>query len=409
MSRLNRRLATCAFSASIAFVCSHSAALAMEPPPSFDAATVLGNQVRGSNYEVLNPVVSDGLVQIFTVKTEYGRITVAGRELLQRRLGELAALAALEQMSQSELFKNALAKSATSPLRIGRDLLRDPFATVEQSVSGVAQAFGRVRAGLSNPGSDPDGVAASALGVSSAKRQLAVELGVDPYTDFLQLSRKLDEVAATVAFGGLAPKAAFSVIGGAAGIALSYSSTAEGVRGLVRDRTPAQLVELNRERLRAMGFSDRTMQNFLESDFYTPADQIRLVEALNSLGRVKNRAVYVDRAATVHSRDLAYFLVRRAEMIASYQRSSGGMITQFVSANGFPVNILADGRALIVAPIDELSWSETPLQAMAAISSGLNSEAKPRPVELRITGNATAAAKSGLQGMGWTILEGYRP
>lgn len=85
------------------------------------------------------------------------------------------------------------------------------------------------------------------------------------------------------------------------------------------------------------------------------------------------------------------------------------MITQFVSANGFPVNILADGRALIVAPIDELSWSETPLQAMAAISSGLNSEAKPRPVELRITGNATAAAKSGLQGMGWTILEGYRP
>lgn len=384
-----------------------STAIAIEAPPNSAAATLLGDKARGSNYEVLDPVVSDGLVQIFSVKSRYGRFSVAGRELLQRRLGELAALAALEQMSQSELFTNSLAKSAASPLRVGRDLFRNPFGTVEQAVSGVTQAFDQVKAGLSNPGSDPDGVAASALGVSSAKRQLAAELGVDPYTDFRPLSEKLDDVATTIALGGLAPKAAFSAMGGGAGAALSYSNSAEGVRALVRDKTPAQLDELNRQRLRAMGVSDRTVQKFLENDFYTPADRTRLADALTRLGQVKNRAIFVDRAADAQSRDLAYFLVRRAEMIAGYQQRSGGMIIQFVSANGFPVNILADSRALIIAPIDELSWSETPLKSMAAISNGL-SGAKPRPVELHISGRVTPAAKTGLQSMGWTVNEGYK-
>jgi len=171
-------------SATLALIVSQSAAFAIEQPPTSAAADVLGQQAVGSNYEVLDPVVSDGLVQIFSVNSRYGRFSVAGRQLLQRRLGELAALAALEQMSQSELFTNALAKSATSPLRLGRDLLRNPFGTIEQSVSGVTQAFGQVKASISNPGSDPDGMAAGALGVSSAKRQIAAELGVDPYTDF---------------------------------------------------------------------------------------------------------------------------------------------------------------------------------------------------------------------------------
>ena len=61
-------------------------------------------------------------------------------------------------------------------------------------------------------------------------------------------------------------------------------------------------------------------------------------------------------------------------MIANYQRANGGMVVEFASANGFPVNLLADGRALILAPIDLLSWSETPLQALAAISTGVARE-----------------------------------
>jgi hypothetical protein len=281
--------------------------------------------------------------------------------------------------------------------------LKNPFGTVEQTVSGVSDAFGKIGSGLSNPGADPDGLAASAIGVSSAKRQLAAELDVDPYTDFKPLADKLNDVATTIALGGLGPKAAFSLIGGGVGMAISYSSTAEDVRNLVRDKTPSQLFEHNAQLLRAMGVSDRTAAAFLDNDFYTLTDQTRIVTALHALGKVANRSVFIERAAGVHARDLAFFLVRRSEMIADYQRASGGQIVGFVSAGGFPVNIRADGRALMIAPIDLLAWSATPLQALAAISSALRSEGRGEAVELHISGTVTPRAQSALQSMGWTV------
>jgi hypothetical protein len=391
--------------AGLAIIGQAAAGDGMENPPTSEAARILGSAVRGENYEVSPVVPSDGFLQIFTVNSKVGRFTVGGREFLNRRIKELNALAALNKMSQSDLFSQSLVKSATSPVKFGFDLLRDPFGTVDQTVTGVTSAFGQIGAGISNPNADPDGLAASAIGVSSAKRQLAAQLDVDPYTDFKPLSDKLTDVATTMALGGIGPKAAFSLIGGGAGMALSYSSTADGVRDLVRDKTPAQLVELNAKRLRAMGADEKTTQAFLGNEFFTIVDQTRIVEALQNLGKVTGRAAYVERAAGAHSRDLAFFLVRRAELIADYQRASGGTIVQFVSAKGFPLNKLADGRVIMIAPIDLLSWSATPVQALAAITSGLSASGKSVPVELRITGSATPKARESLKGLNWTVTE----
>lgn len=378
---------------------------AIEAPPTANASAVLGAAAAGTNYQVAPLVRSDGFLEIFTVQSSVGTFTVSGRQLLNRRINELHAIAALDKLSKTDLFAQSLVKSAASPVKFGIDLLRNPFGTVEQTVSGVTDAFGKIGASAANPGGDPDNLAASAIGVSTAKRQLAAKLNVDPYTDFKPLSDKLNDIATTMALGGLGPKAAFSLIGGGVGMALSYSSTADGVRDLVRDKTPAQLIEINTQRLRAMGIDDRTAHAFLASDFYTITDQTRLIEALRQLGSVGNRSVFVERAAAVNARDLAFFLVRRAEMIADYQKANGGAIKQFVSANGFPVNTLANGHALIIAPIDLLAWSPTPLQALAAISSGLRANGKDNKVELRISGSATPAARVALKGMGWTISE----
>ena len=378
---------------------------AIETPPTAKASVVLGEMAKGVNYEVAPLVRSDGFLEIFTVQSSVGTFTVSGRQLLKRRINELNAIAALDKLSKTDLFTQSLVKSAASPVKFGMDFLRNPFGTVDQTVSGVTDAFGKIGAGAANPGGDPDGLAASAIGVSTAKRQLAAQLNVDPYTDFKPLSDKLNDIATTMALGGLGPKAAFSLIGGGVGMALSYSSTADGVRDLVRDKTPAQLIQINTQRLQAMGVDDRTAHAFLANEFYTITDQTRLIEALRQLGNVDNRTVYVERAADVNARDLAFFLVRRAEMIADYQKANSGAITKFVSANGFPVNILANGGAIIIAPIDLLAWSPTPLQALAAVSSGLRADGKDRTVELRISGSATPSARLALKGMGWTVWE----
>lgn len=377
----------------------------IETPPTTNASAALGALASGSNYKVAPLVRSDGFLEIFTVQSTVGTFAVSGRQLLNRRINELNAVAALDKLSKTDLFTQSLVKSAASPVKFGIDLLHNPFGTIDQTVSGVTDAFGKIGAGAANPGGDPDGLAASAIGVSTAKRQLAAKLDVDPYTDFKPLSDKLNDISTTMALGGLGPKAAFSLIGGGVGMALSYSSTADGVRDLVRDKTPAQLIEINTQRLRAMGVVDRTAHAFLANDFYTITDQTRLIEALRQLGNVGNRTVFVERAADANARDLAFFLVRRAEMIADFQKTSGGAIKQFVSANGFPVNILANGHATIIAPIDLLAWSPTPLQALAAVSSGLRADGKDKKIELRISGSATPAARVALNGMGWTVWE----
>lgn len=399
---LAQRLLGCFFVVTL-FATLANANDGIEAPPKASAEQVLGALARGDNYTVASPVLSDGLIQIFTVDSKVGRFIVHGRQLLDRRIRELQALAALDRMSSSEMFAKSAVKSATSPVKFGLDLLKNPFGTIQQTASGVSDAFGKVGSALSNPGSDPDGIAASAIGVGTAKRLLAAELGVDPYTDFKPLSDRLNDVATTMALGGLGPKAAFSLIGGGAGVAVSYTSTADGVRSLIRDKTPSQLVEQNAQRLRAMGVDDATVHAFIGNHFYTLADQTRIVEALYGLGKVANRSVFVERAAGVYARDLAYFLVRRSEMIAEYQRGNSGLIADFVSAGGFPVNIRTDGRPVVIAPIDSLAWSATPLQAFAAISSALKTEGRGEVVELHITGIVTPRAQSSLQSMGWTV------
>lgn len=308
-----------------------------EPPPTASARAILGDRVEGSNYRVEEEVTSNGFIDIFTLVTDYGRFAVYGRALLDRRLGELGAIEAIGKISKSEAFGNALAQSATAPVRLAADTVRNPVKTVKQTLTGVGAFFDRAASGLRNVGSDPDSVVDSALGVSAAKRQIAYELGVDPYTDFKPLATRLEELARATAAGGLLPRAAFSALGGVLGTALSSTSTAEGVRVLVRDKTPAQLKDLNRARLKQMGIGKAAISRFLNNELYTPADKTALVSALHSMKGMTNRGLYIERAAQSKRRDLAFFQVRRAELIAGYQQSTGA-IARFVSLSGIPLN-----------------------------------------------------------------------
>jgi hypothetical protein len=374
-----------------------------ETPPTVSASAILGDKVGGPNYYVDDIVRSDGFLQVFTIVTDYGRFSVQGRALLDRRLGELRAIVAIERISKSKAFANALATSAIAPVRLAVETVKSPVKTVKQTLSGVASFFDRAASGLRNVGSDPDSFVESALGVSAAKRQIANELGVDPYTDFKPLATRLDELARAIAAGGLLPKAAFTAVGGAAGTALSSTSTAEGVRVLVRDKTPAQLQDLNRARLKEMGVGKAAAGRFLNNALYTPADKVALVAALHSLKGVQNRGLYIDRAAQAKRRDLAFFLVWRAEHIVQYQRSTGA-IARFVSLGGIQLNQLKDGRILAVMPFDQLALTEEVSRTFNTVTEDMRRLESPAG-ELRITGQVTKKARQRLGELGWTVAE----
>jgi hypothetical protein len=370
---------------------------AFEAPPVTKAEQILGPEATGPNYRVDPEVRSDGLLHLFTIHTAFGSFEVAGDDLVRTRIRELGALRKLQAMSETDVFAKSLGEAAAAPLKYGADLLTDPAATLKKSVSGVANLFGRVSAGLSNSKANRDNVLTSILGVDSARRALAVQLGVDPYTDFPPLASKLNDVASAAAFGGLTVKGLMMVIPGGAGVAVSSASTVDTVRATLLEKTSAQIAESVMAGLLKARVPRATAERLVQNRMYTPADLLILSKALASL-KAQNTALFVARAAGAATREEAVFQRRRAELLASNANSMG--IGPFVDVAGFPLNRLKDGRLLALFPLDEVAWTEGVAGAFSRMAEAASGEASS-PV-LAVTGTLTTLADAEVARAGWS-------
>ena len=378
-----------------------------ETPRSSDPVKILGARAAGPDYRVEAPVHSDGLLRIYTLNTAYGKFYISGDTLLAIRLQELAAVRKLDKISQSKAFADGFKKAVGKPFKFVGSLLTRPGKTVAQTVSGVGQLFGRIGSGIAQPGSDPDGMIKSLTGASSNKREMAFKLGVDPYSDFPPLAERLDSISKGLALGGLTVAAATAFIGGAAGQVVSAVTTSSSVRALIRDKTPAQLRIINKRRLTSMGVTDATIERFFKNQFFTPTDQTELVAALERLRGVKGREIFVSRATQTSTRDVVFFHIRRAQLLADYH-SRKGAIAGFVSAGGIPITSLRNGNILALFPIDELTWTEGVARTAEYVTRDLNQKRSGAGRELIITGQATPLSKKSFEKLGWRVTQNYR-
>jgi hypothetical protein len=389
---------------------SSAAALAQtEAPPSFNAAQLSGIRRIGPNYTIENPVRSDGLLRDYVLKTPYGEIAVRGDQMLKMRLNELHALSLLEQVSGSQSFAKALAQAGLNPLKYTGQLIINPLGTVKNTFAGVGAMFERIGSGLRNAGKTPDKPLAGVLGVTSERRQLAATYGVDPYTDLPPLDAKLKQLSEAAALGGLTVTGALLAVPGAAGIVVSNLNTADklnnvGIDDLARQYTAAQILDINRKLLARMGVPPELSERLLANPNYTPIDMATMVAALDSMRGVEDRAVFVKRAAGANHRFTAYFIRRRAELLADDYHRHGGYV-RFVSLAGYPFVLTRDRRIVMLAPIDALSWTAVTARGFGEVTAARRHIAPKAHGEIRITGEATALAKRKLKAEGWTVLD----
>ena len=385
----------------------------VEQPPSFNAAQVPGIKRVGENYTVRNPVKSDGILRIYVLATPYGDITVMGDEMLRMRINELNALAALEKVSNSESFGKALAEAGLSPIKFAGGLITNPVGTVQNTMAGVGNFFGRMSSGMANSGKTPDDAMSSLFGVTDQRRLLAAAYGVDPYTDLAPLAEKLQVLSQAAATGGLVVTGALMVVPGGAGIIVSNLSTANklndlGLEEVARKYTASQILDINRDLLKKMGVDDELSNKLLSNTNYTPLDMAAMVAALDSMSAVRDRDVFVARAAAADGRAIAYVMRRTAELMADDYRKRGGYL-RFVSLAAFPYVVTRDGRVTALLPIDALSWTRDTAVGFTQVSNERKRVAPNARGELRITGTATAMAKERLKAEGWTVLERQKP
>jgi hypothetical protein len=379
-----------------------AAAAVIEAPKPQTAQKYLGAKVSGPNYTVKPTVRSDGVMRIFEVDTSYGKFTFDGVEFTKLRLHELEAAAAIEKMSQSEAFGQAFGRAALGPIKFGADLLTKPADTVERSLSGIGNMLDRVGAGLSNTRADRDNVMESLLGVSDTQRQLAVDLDVDPYTDFPPLAERLKQMAGAMAGGGLPVRAGLALVPGGVGIAVSSVASVDTAKDSLRNKSAAQVIAEAKSTLASIGIPPETIDRLVENRNYTPADLLIMARALKRLG-AENTAIFVDKAAGAGSRNVAFYHRRRAQILAARSNELGLM--SFVSVGGQPVNVSRNGTIVAAFTFDDIVWTDIQQKTFAAATAQIRQIRPGSTPVLAATGTITPLADTEIKKLGWKIVQ----
>jgi hypothetical protein len=279
--------------ATLVFAAAASAPSSLvETAGEVNAITALGTKVKGANWTITGNVRGDGFAKIYAFETPYGHFQVNGERRMNERLQELKALQALEEMSDTDTFADAVANAGLSPVRFGRDLVLDPVETTGNLISGIGNLFDRAVIEVEHSGASRDSFVESVAGVKKAMRELAFQLKVDPYTDFTALRDGLEDVARVMAAGDLSISAAISTIPGGAGIAVSATSRASTLANPIRDKSSAEIAAIVIAKLKARGIDDKVIKAFVRNEAFSPGDLYAIAESLEKLN-AENSSAYV--------------------------------------------------------------------------------------------------------------------
>jgi hypothetical protein len=374
-----------------------------ERAPSYDPTAVLGGAAAGWNYVVMSPVSSDGMLRHYRLRTRWGEFEAIGDQLMAARIKELNALHALDEADTKKSFGQGVLKAGMAPVVFAGHMIVHPVDTTQNTAAGIGQFVDDIRSGFNNMGKSRDDTVESLIGEAREKRLIATGLGVDPYTDFQPLAYRLNELAGAAAAGHLAVSVGMMAAPGMAGLAVSNASTAGDLSDSTKDFSDTALMDMNRDKLARLGVDGAAADSLFTNRNYTPGDVTAMVEALTSLNGVGNIGPTVAGAAGAGSRGAAYFIRRRMEVIAAWQRHNKTIIS-FVGDDGvmFPLARTASGGIVGVYPIDVLSWTPGTAQTVDAMTAAAQKEGATSKT-LVITGAATPLAKARVSARGWTL------
>ena len=401
-------------------------AFAQEPyegPAAVKAADVLpAGLVKGQHYTLADEVKAEGYLHEFVIRSDFGDFAAEGMSMLSVRLQEVQALAALDEVSKSEVFLKA---AGDSVLNVGKSVgkaVSDPEATVKGIGAGVQrfgenlgrktkqtaesakdavqggdeQAAGAEGKSTTEKAVDTGASAAKGyLGVSGAARRWAQKLGVDPYTSNAVLRKALEDIGKIDAAGGIAAKAVTPIP--------TVVSKAADVSDLVWGKDPQELAKLNEQRLTALGVDAKVAAAFLKSAAFSPSKQTRLVAALHAV-RAPGAADYVDAAREAKTETEAEFFTESAEMLAALHARD--RVEAVLSDSRAMVAKVGGKKAVAVLPLDSIRWTEASSASLAEMADRARKELGAEKLEIELTGRMTSRAQKEAEALGWGVKQG---
>src|SRR5262249_16809254 len=349
--------------------------------------------LRGPHFQ-LGPTVSTfAFMNQYSVTSDYGPFTAPSDARLRRLIREIAAIAELQKIHQSDAFAKATVEAGKGVAQGAQHLIEDPVGTISAVPEAVFRVFGRVSEATKRGGRSKyeDGVAQNLLAVSSFKREYAKKFDVDVYSTNQALQKELNSVAWASAAGNLTLSAASMVTGAAVLQAASGLRTLEQAKDLVNASPPTELSKRNREALRQMRVPDAVADRFLENRLLSPRHQTIIVEALKALGAIPGRSAFFQYAARADSEDAALLFQEMAELLAHYHRTVSPIQRVEIYQN-VPVAYTGEESAVVLLPIDRLLWTERTSGIATSLGHTLPKPHPVRKIELWMTGDASDRA-----------------
>jgi hypothetical protein len=361
------------------------------------------SQLTGDGYTIAARVSNDGVLNTYTVQTGYGELSVTGTDELLARLQEIKATRALQELEDSEEFKEAAKGAATGLVDTGKALWDEPGETTRAAAKGIGQWMRNVGSAIKTDDPHQDGAMKTVIGYDAVKRRYAIELGVDPYTDFEPFQVNLNEVAKAAAAGGMVTSFAINLgtAGGLAGVVVDATSLAK-MKGVLQDNPPVSLARINQQKLLDIGIAEYQAEALLKNYNYTPSEMTLICEALIQMGEVDGREIFVAFATSAPDREVAHFVHHYAQMLAAYIRQveSGDI----VDING-SAWMLSDSKTLVGAfPMDYLAWTPGLSEFVTGASEKADALGATNK-KILLKGRFSPGAHTALEKRGWKLSE----
>ena len=338
--------------------------------------------LKGPYHTVVEPVIIEGHMARFVIESRFGNFSVLGERMLAVRVSELAAIETLQNVQQSDAFKEALSASGGKLVDFGKSAVSEPGKTVENIGSGIGTVLGRVaylaKSGTEYVGDKVSDATSSApreaaqakpetagepeppafigdpLGYNMARREWAKKLNIDPYTTNPVLRPLLDKAATATFAGNFGVNATVGALVGPWQLTYEFDDL---TRQSVWNNPAIDLEKSNKEKLAALGIPERAARNLTRNKWFTPTLQTALVARMESLGKIKGIESVVTAATAAQGESRARFLLESVGMLAEAHRKE----TPFVEirmSNLVPAGITSGGRLVAAVGIDYGIWDK---------------------------------------------------
>ena len=408
---------------------------------NFDAASITVSAssilepslLKGERYTIQDTVTVDGYMNHYNVDSDFGPFTVVGDRALRKLLREIDAIAELQKMTSVSAGTDAAVGAVVDTGKSVANLATNPVESVKGMSAGVSRFFKRTTMTVVNVSSDvaenvsdsfadddqsdeeqkvddeiktDDGneeeddptlttqLTSSVLGVGKAHRELARELKVDPYSKNPVLQEELSRVAKISGTVGTVTNFLIPIP--------TVVGTAANISDMVWSLSPMDLLIQNEEKLKELGYADEQIQAFFSKEMFTPTMQTAIVGALAALDHAKGREVLLKIALAAETLIEGTFIVRSI-LFAGFYDKNVEPIAEFLSLSGgmVPVVITASGDGLIIAPVDQLLWTEQIATALERMHKLIVDHGATDEQLMWVDGRISDLAMTQLTATGW--------